>query len=166
MPKDEARDRLICDGRLQTSSPFCPRLRRLILERSQALGVHIVDTRNCFYLNQVDSSRWHTQVIGPRIPASRLHHFDDGTCDDISDDDLETWWNLTCESHLATTNLMTAIGRSPSLVRRWATPTPSLSWKWLTDASSSTLECSELTPCCYLSVHYPTATSSATRVFR
>ena len=72
--------------------PFCPRLRRLILERSQALGVHIIDTRNCFYLCQVDSSRWHTQVIGPRIPASWSHHIEDDTCDDISDDNLETWW--------------------------------------------------------------------------
>ena len=72
--------------------PFCPRLRRLILERSQALGVHIVDTRNCFYLYQVDRSRWNTKVIGPRIPASWLHHIDDETHDDISDDELETWW--------------------------------------------------------------------------
>ena len=38
------------------------------------------------------NTRWHTQVIGPGIPASWLHHIDDDTCDDISDDNLETWW--------------------------------------------------------------------------
>ena len=67
-------------------------MRRLILQRSQALGVHIIDTRNCFYLYQVDGSGWHTQVIGPRIPASWLHHIDDDTCDDVNNDDLENWW--------------------------------------------------------------------------
>ena len=72
--------------------PFCPRLRRLILDRSQALGVRVIDTRNCFYLYQVDSSRWHTQVIGPRIPVSWLHHLDDPSWDDVNSDDLETWW--------------------------------------------------------------------------
>ena len=72
--------------------PFCPRLRRLILERSQALGVHIIDTRNCFYLYQVDSSRWHTQIIGPRIPASWLHDIDDDSRDEVNDDNLEPWW--------------------------------------------------------------------------
>ena len=83
VPKDDARDRLICDRRPQNSQesavsrvllPSCPRLRCLILQRSQALGVHVVDTRNCFHLYQVDRSRWHAQVIGPRTPASRLHH--------------------------------------------------------------------------------------------
>ena len=74
--------------------PFCPRLRRLILQRSKAVGVHIVDTRNCFYLYQVDSSRWHTQVIGPRIPASWLHHIVDDTCDEINDTNMESWWEL------------------------------------------------------------------------
>ena len=46
--KDEHRDRLICDRLPQNSQaswvnrvflPFCPRLRRLILESTQALGV-------------------------------------------------------------------------------------------------------------------------------
>ena len=68
------------------------RLRRLILERSQTLGVHIIDTRNCFYLYHVDSSRWHTQVIGLPVPASWLHHLDDDSYVDVNDDDLETWW--------------------------------------------------------------------------
>ena len=99
--KDAGRDRLICDRRPQNSQeaavsrvllPFCPRLRRLILDRSHALGVHIIDTRNCFYVYQVDPSRWHTQVIGPRIPVSWLHNLDDDALDEISDDDLETWW--------------------------------------------------------------------------
>ena len=71
------RDRLICDKRPQNSQeasvgrvmlPFCPRLRRLILHRACVLGVHIVDTRNCFYLHEVDPARWHTQIVGPRIP--------------------------------------------------------------------------------------------------
>ena len=95
VPKDVDRDRLISDRRPQNSQesalnrvllPFCPRLRRLILQRSEALGVHIVDTRKCFYLSQVDSSRWHTQVIGPRIPVSWLHNIEDDTCDEINDE--------------------------------------------------------------------------------
>ena len=101
VPKEEARDRLICDRRpqnIQESAvnrmllPFCPRLRLLILQRSEALGVHIIDTRNCFYLYQVDSSHWHRQVIEPWILASWLHHIDDDTFDDASNADLETWW--------------------------------------------------------------------------
>ena len=53
--KDSKRDRLICDRRPQNSQegsvgrgllPFCPRLRRLILQRSCTLGVDIIDTRN------------------------------------------------------------------------------------------------------------------------
>ena len=90
VPKDADRDRLICDRRPQNSQepavscvllPFCPRLRRLILQQSQALGVHIVDR-----------SHWHTQVTGPRIPASWLHHIEDDTCNDTSQDVLELWW--------------------------------------------------------------------------
>ena len=60
--------------------------------RSRALGAHIIDTRNGFYLYQVDSSRWHAQIIGPRIPASWLHRLDDESSDDVNTDDLETWW--------------------------------------------------------------------------
>ena len=79
VPKDEAGDRLICDRRPQNS------------QKSSVYRVLAsVDTRNCFYLYQVDSSRWHTQVIGPRIPASWLHHLDDDSYDDVNDDDLET----------------------------------------------------------------------------
>ena len=61
--KDAKRDRLICDRRPQNSQeasvgrvllPFSPKIRRFILQRSCALGVHIVDTRNCFYLYKVD----------------------------------------------------------------------------------------------------------------
>ena len=101
VPQDKTRDRLICNRRPQNSQespvnrvllPFCPRLRRLILKRSQALGVHTIDTRNCFYLYQVDSSRWHTQIIGPRIPASWLHDIDDDSRDEVNDDNLEPWW--------------------------------------------------------------------------
>ena len=59
VPKDEGRDRLISDRRPQNSQessvnrvflPFCPGLRRLIVDCSQALGVHIIDTRNCSLL--------------------------------------------------------------------------------------------------------------------
>ena len=107
VPKDEDRDRLVCDHSPQNSPrifsdscsspiPFSPRLRRLILERSQALRVHIIDTRNCFNLCQVDSSRWYTQIIGPRILASWLHHHNDDSSGDVNTDDLETWW----EPHL------------------------------------------------------------------
>ena len=71
---------------------FRPRLRHLILKSSHALGVHIIGTRNCFYQYQVDSSPSHTQVIGPRTTASWLHHLDDDCCDDVNNDDLETWW--------------------------------------------------------------------------
>ena len=99
--KDSTRDRLICDRRLQNSQecsvgrvllPFCPRLRRLILHRSYALGVHIVDTRNCFYLYEVDPARWHKQVVGPRIPASWLHDVFDESLDSLSADSLDSWW--------------------------------------------------------------------------
>ena len=101
VPKDEGRGRLICDRRPQKSLAFsvnrvflsfCPRLRRPILEHSHALGVHIIDTLSCFHLFQVDSSRGHTHVICPRIPSSWLHHLDDDSCDDVDEDDLETWW--------------------------------------------------------------------------
>ena len=93
VPKDEPRDRFICDRKPQNSQESAVnRLRRLILERPQALGVHIIDTRNCFHLYQVDSSRWHTQVIGPRTPASWLHHLDDDSHDDVNDGGVETWW--------------------------------------------------------------------------
>ena len=119
--KDEGRDRLICDRRPQNSQessvsrvllPFCPRLRRLILDRSHALGVHIIDTRNCFYLYQVDSSRWHTQIIGPRIPASWTTPL--GTTSVAM-----TWkpgGNLTCDSPLTLTNLTMVFDRSLLLV--------------------------------------------------
>ena len=99
--KDSTRDRLICDRRPQNSQegsvgrvllPFCPRLRRLILHRSCALGVHIIDTRNCFYLYEVDPARWHTQVIGPRIPASWLHDVFDESLDFLPVDTLDAWW--------------------------------------------------------------------------
>ena len=43
---------------------------------------------HCFYLYHVDSSRWHTQVIGPRIPASWLHHKKDDTFDDVCGNNL------------------------------------------------------------------------------
>ena len=99
--KDSTRDRLICDRRPQNSQegsvgrvlfPFCPRLRRLILHRSCALGVHIVDTPNCFYLYEVDPARWHTQVVGPRIPASWLHGVFDESLDSLPADSLDAWW--------------------------------------------------------------------------
>ena len=133
--KDEARDRLICDRRPQNSQesavsrvllPFCPRLRCLILQRSEALGVHIVDTRNCFYLYQVDSPRWHTQVIGPRTPASWLHHIDDDTCDDICDDNLETWWeaDLRHSSDIdePQRSLLPGSGSQAPAYERWSAP--------------------------------------------
>ena len=103
VPKDVDRDRLICDRSPQNCQesavsrvllPSCPRFRRLILQRSEALGAHIVDTRNCFCLYQIDSSRWHTQVIGPRIPASWLHHIEDDTFDEINGTNLKNWWEL------------------------------------------------------------------------
>ena len=101
VPKEKARDRLICDRRPQNSQesavnrvllPSRPRLRRLTSQRSEALAVHIFDTGKGFHLYQVDSSRWHTQVIGPRIPASWLHHTDGDSCDELDSDELETWW--------------------------------------------------------------------------
>ena len=103
MPKDEGlatASSVIADLKNSQESavnrvllPFCPQLRRLILVRSQALGVHIIDTRNCFHLYQVDSSLWHLQgSLDQRIPASWLHHLDDDSCDDVGDDNLETWW--------------------------------------------------------------------------
>ena len=150
VPKDEGLDRLTCDRRPQNSQessvirvflPFCPRLRRLILERSQALGVHTNDTRNCFHLYQVDSSRWHTQVIGPRIPES---WYTTSTTTPVTLSTLTIWklfGNLTCADRLGTTNLTMAARQTQSR------------WKWLTDASSSTLECSALSLCCYQSAH-------------
>ena len=106
--KDSTRDRVICDRRPQNSQegsvgrvllPFCPRLRRLILHRSCALGVHIVDTRNCFYLYEVDPARWHTQVVGPRIPASWLHDVFDESLDSLPADSLDAWWESDLQKH-------------------------------------------------------------------
>ena len=71
---------------------FVQGLRRLILHRSCALRVHIVDTRNCFYLYEVDPARWHTQVVGPRIPASWLHDVFDESLDSLPADSLDAWW--------------------------------------------------------------------------
>ena len=100
--KDDNRVRFICDKRSQNSLeasvgrvmlPFCPRLRRLILHRACALGFHIVDTRNCFYLYEVDPARWHTQLVGPRIPASWLHNVFDESMDSLPADLLDSWWD-------------------------------------------------------------------------
>ena len=76
--KDSTRDRLICDrgpqkfSRRQSGTCVASVLSEVAQThfciRSCALGVHIVDTRNCFYLYEVDPARWHTQVVGPRIP--------------------------------------------------------------------------------------------------
>ena len=122
VPKHEGRDRLICERRPQKQSRVCgescpcPFLSAVapLDFGAQALGVvHIIDTRNRFYLYQVDSSRWHTQVIGPRIPASWLHHLDDESNDDVTDD-LETWWEPDWCRSAAATNLMMVIGKLPS----------------------------------------------------
>ena len=98
LPKD--RDRLICDRRPQNSQdsavnrvllPFCPRLRRLILQRSQALGVHIFDTRAFPYIKVTGLVGTHGSWVLPS-PPSWLHHIEDDTNDDIGDDNLGTWW--------------------------------------------------------------------------
>ena len=102
--------------------PFCPRLRRLILHRSCALGV----------------PRWHKQVVGPRIPASWLH--------DVFDESwtlcLRSLWNpggsQICEKHLKHLNLPMTI------------QTQSRSWNWHMVVSSSMRMCSALKRCSFL----------------
>ena len=49
-------------------SPCCPRIRRLILERSETVQFAIRETEGCFHLHEVPPSRVTKQVIGPRIP--------------------------------------------------------------------------------------------------
>ena len=91
--KDSTRDRLNYDRRPQNSQkgsvgrvlPCSPRLRRLILHRSCALGVRI-------YFYEADPARWRKQVVGPRVPASWLHDVFDESLDSLPADSLDAWW--------------------------------------------------------------------------
>ena len=73
--KDENRDRFTGDRRrLNTSErstgraqlPYCPRLRRMILDKSETVHITFGDTKDCFYLYEVPPSRVTKHVIGPR----------------------------------------------------------------------------------------------------
>ena len=142
--KNETRDRLNSQGHPVTRVllPFCPRLRRFVF--------HIIDTRMCFYLYQVDNSRWHTPL--------GLHHIDDETCDDVNNDDLESWWDLRQSPE----NEKTHDGYGQiAIVGVMMGDTDSVSVLEMT-AGSSTPENSELTHRCYLNAHCCRATSSVT----
>ena len=47
--------------------PYCPRLRRMILGKSETVQMTIRTTRDCFYLYGVLPSRVAVHVIGPRV---------------------------------------------------------------------------------------------------
>ena len=98
--KGEGRDRIIGDRRPLNSRertigrahlPHCPRLRRLILKKSETVQITIRDTRDCFCLYDGPPSRVTTQVIGPRILRSWLEHLDDENWDLIDTDEMENW---------------------------------------------------------------------------
>ena len=98
--KDENRDRFIGDGRPSNSRarsigrmhlPYCPRLRRMILERSETVPITTRDIKDCFYLCEVLPCRVTKQVVGPRIPQSWLEHLDDENWDIVATDEIESW---------------------------------------------------------------------------
>ena len=96
--KDESRDRSTGDRRPVNSRersigrahlPCCPRLRRIILGKSETVQITIRHTRDSFYLYEVPPSRVRNQVIGLCVPRSWLEH--DETCDVVDPDDIKSW---------------------------------------------------------------------------
>ena len=71
--------------------PYCPRLRRMILERSETVQITLRDTKDGFYLYEVPPSRAARQVIGPRIPRSWLERLDGASMDVVEPDEIESW---------------------------------------------------------------------------
>ena len=89
----------------------------------------------------------------PSHDMAWLHHLDDDSWDDLDSDYLETWWETDlCRS--------TGDDEPADGYRQFAVVGVVMGdssavryWKWLTDASSSTLECSELSQCRCLNAH-------------
>ena len=97
--KDESRDSFIGDRRPLNSRersigrahlPYCPRLRRMILGKSETVQITICDTKDCFYLYEVPPSRVARQVIGPRIHRSWLEHLNDENWDVVDTGEIES----------------------------------------------------------------------------
>ena len=70
-------------GRAQL--PCCPRLRRMILGKSETVQNATRYQRLCFYLYEVPPSRVARQMIGPR------KHLDDESLDVIDTAEIESW---------------------------------------------------------------------------
>ena len=114
--KDECRDRFIGDRRPLNSRersfgrahlPFFPRLRPLILGKSETVQITVRDTKDCLQLYEVPPSRVAGQVIGPRISRSWLKYLDDDTLDVIDTAEIESWvsQDLLLSMHLRRTRL-------------------------------------------------------------
>ena len=98
--KDEDRDRFIgyrrpLNGRERSIGrahlPYCPRLRRMILEKSETVQIANRDTKDFFFLYEVLPSRVTKRVIGLRIPRSWLGHLDDENRSGVDTDEIEGW---------------------------------------------------------------------------
>ena len=98
--KGENRDRFIGDRRSlnsrersigRTQLPYCPRLRRMILEKSVTVQITYGDIKDCFYLYEVPPSRVTKQVIGLRILRSWPEHLGDEHLDVVDTDEIESW---------------------------------------------------------------------------
>ena len=57
--------------------PFYPRLRPIILGRTETVQISYRATKDCFYLCEIPPSRVATQTIGPRVLRSWLDHLAD-----------------------------------------------------------------------------------------
>ena len=119
------RDRLICDRKPQSSQessvhrvflPFCPRLRRLILQRSHALGFTSLTRAIAFTCTRLTTPvGTHKSLDHEYLP---LGYVTSMTLP-VTMSTMTIWkvgGGLICDSRLVTRNLMTDIGRSPSSV--------------------------------------------------
>ena len=103
--------------------PYCPRLRRTILVRSETVQITIRDTKDCFYLYEVPPSRVLKQVIGPRTPRSWLEHLDDESRDIVDFRRTRLWIRLLpdwddCNCHGRCQRSVHARMRSPQTLAR------------------------------------------------
>ena len=76
-------------GRAQL--PYCPRLRRIILDKSETVQITIRDTKHSFNLYEVPPSRVTKHVIGLCIPQSWPEHLGDENWDIVDTNEIESW---------------------------------------------------------------------------
>ena len=62
----------------------------MILGKSETVQITTRDVQDCFRLFEVPRSRVVKQVVGPRIPWSRLERLDDENLD-VVDTEIESW---------------------------------------------------------------------------